>query len=176
MKYKILTIALVLFVGVGVFIFEKTKEPITIVGDAIFPVFTKEMLVNESDLVVIGTIVSTEAKKQPSIVREGSDDIVTIAKVHIEQVLSGEVEGSEMLVETPGGTVGRVTMQMSGAATFEEGERTLLFLFEKDGGMYGITGWQHGKYTLDAAGNIVSNKDIFKNMFGDIQNISEIKL
>ena len=79
-------------------------------------------LVRAADHVVVGTVVSTEARY------DHLDRIVTDATVRVDERMHGAApEGSTVIVRRLGGVVGDVGLRIEGEPTFLPGERVLLF-------------------------------------------------
>jgi hypothetical protein len=120
------------------------------VAATVVPWMDLEDMSAKADVIVLGTVESTESR--------WSDDgriIVTRAFVTVERPLKGGPR-ARVLVETPGGRVGDLAMVASGAPVFHPGERVVLFL-EPTGGpaggaaskgfvpRYGVVGWNQGR-------------------------------
>jgi hypothetical protein len=97
-------------------------------------------IVHESDVIVKGTVVATEAKW---ITDQRGSHIYTLVTLAPETTVKGAVPGKQLTVEVPGGTVGDVTESVSFSASFDKGEQVVLFL--KSGNIVG--GFQ-GKFTV----------------------------
>lgn len=95
-------------------------------------------LTARADQIVTGEVVSTEC----FAVKDGR--IYTRAVVSVGESLKG-AKTAEVEVVIPGGTVDDLTMYMSEAPSFTEGESVVLFL--KDSGNR-LAGWFQGKYVV----------------------------
>ncbi|MGB5698204.1 MAG: hypothetical protein WBM46_21320 [Polyangiales bacterium] len=82
-------------------------------------------LTSKADRIVVGRVVWTEP------VRTGHGMIRTRYRFAVEQDLRGSGD-AEVLVETLGGTIGRLAMHVDGSPSFALGERVVMFL--RDGG------------------------------------------
>lgn len=79
-------------------------------------------LVRDSDHVVLATVISTEARY------DHLDRIVTDATLRVDERMWGPArEGSTVVVRRLGGVLGDVGLRVEGEATFEPGERVILF-------------------------------------------------
>ncbi|MBM4392587.1 MAG: hypothetical protein FJ090_15810 [Deltaproteobacteria bacterium] len=106
---------------------------------------TVDQMVDASDLVVIGKVLSVEAEATPG------GRVYTYVEIEIERGLKGLAEAGDYLrLEAPGGvTAAGEFTDVSLAPRFSEGERALLFLAEKRfGTLYGTVGMSLGKYTI----------------------------
>lgn len=99
-------------------------------------------LVGTADVIVTGTVLESEAYWT-----EDGKLILTRHRIVVEETLKGAGTG-EVTVTTVGGTVGDVTLQVSGMAAFRDGERALVFL-ENSGGYSTVVGLAQGKFSLD---------------------------
>lgn len=79
-------------------------------------------LVRGADHVVVGTVVSVEARY------DHLDRIVTDATVRVDESMHGPARaGSTVVVRRLGGTIGDVGLRVEGEPSFAAGERILLF-------------------------------------------------
>jgi len=101
-------------------------------------------LARDANLIVVGTVVDVEGRWDDSLTFVHSD--VTL---QIEQSLRGNAP-AELVLRTPGGQIGGIAQRAEGAATFEPGERVLVFLTTWDDGAYKVLGYTQGKSRLIA--------------------------
>ena len=105
-------------------------------------------LTAESSTIVHGTVVSTESRWN-----EDHSLIITDVRIRVESVLKGSA-ASSVVVTQPGGTVGKLRVDVSGAMTFRAGQETVLFLQSAAEGQSIVTGLFQGRFdvTEDARG------------------------
>lgn len=96
-------------------------------------------LAREADSVVVGTVTNVQGEWDPSLNFIHSN--VTLA---VERSFHGNAS-SEIVLRTPGGFVGGIGQQVDGAATFEPGERVLVFLTTWEDGTLKVLGYAQGK-------------------------------
>src|SRR6185503_1773022 len=89
---------------------------------AVVPWMSLEEITGQAEVIVLGTVESTESAWSAD-----GRIIVTRATVSVEKPLLGGPR-ARVIVETPGGRVGDQTMIASGAPVFRVGERVVLFL------------------------------------------------
>ncbi|MBL8951475.1 MAG: hypothetical protein JNK82_11895, partial [Myxococcaceae bacterium] len=90
--------------------------------------------------------------------------IATLVEVQVTDVIKGDTSsGSTLMVRTQGGTVGKLTATVAGAALFTPGEDVLLFLepARDTAGIWLVSSMAAGKVTFvpDAAGNLRAKRD-----------------
>lgn len=106
---------------------------------------THDQMVAASDLIVEGTVLRTWAEE------DEHGHIFTRAELQVDRVLKGHAaQGDVVTVESPGGVLddGRIS-EVSLAARYAAGERTLVYLNEKRfGTLYGSVGMMMGKFTI----------------------------
>lgn len=94
-----------------------------------------------STAVVVATVGSSRQSLHPQWQRP-----LTHTTLHVDEVLYGSAPDS-VEIEQIGGVVDGVTTRIPGDATFEAGERCVLFLRKVDGGWY-LTSLGQSKYGL----------------------------
>lgn len=102
---------------------------------------TRDM-VREAAVVVRGTVT-----QQGGVYSADRSKIYTESRVQLREVVVGRVPTAEIVVRQLGGTVGQVSMVVSGVARIQPGEDVLLFL-RTDGERYYLVGMAQGKYTV----------------------------
>jgi hypothetical protein len=107
-------------------------------------VLSTEQLVDDSDVVVVGTVSATSS-------RWNADHrlILTDAIVSVENVLKGDKNLRQAKVTQVGGQVGDMTLQVSGSSSFISREKTLLFLKNGLNGSFSIIGGKQGKHLIE---------------------------
>lgn len=99
-------------------------------------------LVADSTAVVKGTALTVDSYWNAS-----HTIIFTDVVFEVEGAIVGEAPRF-VTVRVAGGTVGDYTIEALGFPTFREGERSLLFLGDRDGKAFRVTGYQLGHYRL----------------------------
>jgi hypothetical protein len=99
-------------------------------------------LVREADHVVVGTVTGIEGQWEDT-----GRFIHTNVTLSVERSLKGSAP-RELLLRTPGGEADGVAMKAHGAATFERGERVLVFLTTWDDGTAKVLGYVQGKSSV----------------------------
>jgi hypothetical protein len=118
-----------------------------------------EKLSLESDVIVIG-----EVKEIQYHWSMDKNTIVTIVTLQIQDVIKGEVNRNQILIQFPGGEIDDIGLRVSDMPTFYPRERTLVFLKsiidiqnEKNSPYvamnfwpaYSVFGAAQGKYSID---------------------------
>jgi len=85
-------------------------------------------LVEHADCIALGRVLFSESFQQPG------GQIGTWYRVRVERDLGGNAPDTEVIVETLGGRIGNVAMQVEGEPSFSVGERVIVFL--RGGGPY----------------------------------------
>jgi hypothetical protein len=101
-------------------------------------------LVNEAEIIFQGTVT----KVNPQWVGEGAQrHIVTYVTFKVEESLKGN-PGKEITLRMFGGTVDGQTMKASDAATFNVGDRDVLFVEHNGTQFIPLVGIMHGRYRV----------------------------
>lgn len=86
-------------------------------------------LVAHSDRIIIGRVLFSESFQRVD------GQLGTWHRIEVERELGGDTpDEREVIVETVGGAIGDIAMQVAGEPSFEVGERVLVFI--RDGGPY----------------------------------------
>jgi hypothetical protein len=98
-------------------------------------------LVANADGIVVGRVLGSEShwNDSPRI-------ILTVHTIAVSETLKGEDDAS-IEVFTVGGTVGNITLDVPGMATFSQGETAVVFL-EEAGIFNTVLGLSQGKFTV----------------------------
>jgi hypothetical protein len=105
-------------------------------------------LVERSKRVVVATALERACEWQ---VIGGSRRIVTLTRVRVEELVTGETpEASELMVQTLGGRIGKIGQLVDGEAELVIGENALVFTREVLSGLYGVTAMAQGHYPIVA--------------------------
>jgi len=96
----------------------------------------------ESPTIVHGTVVATSSR--------WTDDrslIVTDIRVRVNTVIKGNPP-TEVLITQPGGTVGKLRVDVSGASAYRRGQEAVLFLRPAESGQTIVTGLFQGRFDV----------------------------
>jgi hypothetical protein len=96
-------------------------------------------LARDADRVVVGTVTGIDGEWDESF-----NFIHTNVRLAVERALRGPAP-SEIVLRTPGGQVGGAAQLAHGTATFELGERVLVFLTTWEDGTPKVLGYVQGK-------------------------------
>ncbi len=129
-------------------------------GAAMVEQTVAELAVSSSDI-ISGAVTSKE-----SWWNEDKTFIFTTISVQVNELLKGTLAvASTVEVVVPGGEVGEIGLGVEHAAQFEVGEEVIVFLTLSEDGIYEVTAWEQGKYTLE--NGQVKEKDISVLSFKD---------
>jgi hypothetical protein len=105
-------------------------------------------LARDANYVVVGTVTGVEGEWDP-----GFNFIHSNVTLEVERSLQGRAPRT-LVVRTPGGRIGSEGQVAEGMATFEVGERVLVFLTTWEDGVGKVLGYEQGKsrVTSDAQG------------------------
>ena len=105
-------------------------------------------MVARADLVFVGTVVGSHSEWRTV----GSDRVIfTMTDFKTEEVLKGTAS-KVVTLQFLGGTVGDVTLSVSGTPRFESGERVVLFVEKNGTQVCPLVGVFHGKFTVKSDG------------------------
>ena len=96
-------------------------------------------LAREADHIVVGTVTGVQGEWDESARFIHSNVYLTV-----ERSFRGNAP-EEIVLRTPGGEAGGVAMQAHGAASFEVGEKVLIFLTTWEDGQAKVLGYTQGK-------------------------------
>lgn len=104
-------------------------------------------LVENANTVVIGRVVSTEAR-----MREDHQFIYTYVTLEVEDVIKGHTAraGRTIVLEELGGQVDDWIHFVEAVPSYAPGERVLAFLEDREDGYYRTWGMVQGKFTFEA--------------------------
>ena len=122
-------------------------------------------LTKRAENIIIGT-----AKEKESKWDENQKMILTYIKVHVEQVIEGNLNKSELTLLIPGGSIDNKNWIVEGAPEFTVGEKSLLFIEPEIYNTYRVVGWYQGKFKI--TGNTIESRNMKVSDF--IQSIKEI--
>jgi hypothetical protein len=110
-----------------------------------FDAFDRRTQVHGSDAIVTGRVLSVDADWN-----ENHSAIFTVAEIAVDDAWKGRC-ADRIAVQTFGGRVGHVALEVEGAARFEAGEHVVLFL-RRVGNAYSPYGMRFGKYAIVGSG------------------------
>lgn len=159
---------------------QKSKQPVVVQGSASLPELKKEEIIQQSDTIVIARVESQTSFKAQSEIRENKEDVITNVSLSVEKYLRNYYNDSfqEIIVQTLGGTVENLNMNIEGTPTFKDGERIIIFLKKKDNNVFTVYGWAQGKYSIDSNGEVgVGEQELsyFRNVFGSNLTLVEVE-
>lgn len=117
-------------------------------GASTFVKMSQKELVQDSELVVVGRVLSTNSYWEKT-----GTVIVTEAMIQVEETVFGDGP-TVVKVLTFGGEVGGFHVEAAGFPEFEVNERVLLFLEPEQDGLARVAGYQQGQFRIvrDKAG------------------------
>jgi len=126
-----------------------------------------ERLTLSADIIILGDV--EDVRYEWSLNKE---IIQTVTTLKIKEVWKGKVRYSRIFVQTPGGTIGDLSLKVSDVPVFQKGEETLVFLKRVDDVMnlqnsfsvslnylpsFSVFGQAQGKYSIDR--NMTARKE-----------------
>jgi hypothetical protein len=102
---------------------------------------TLEYLAADADSILVGQVNNV------TYYQGGEGIIYTQVTLSAEQAIKGQT-GGEVVIMVPGGKAGGLVLIVAGAASFQLGERGVVFLDETEGIFAVVSGFQ-GKFTVD---------------------------
>ena len=130
------------------------------------PRMTLEQAVDDSALIVQGTVVRTW-----SAWGDGRQFIWTHYELRVSDALKG-LASRNIVISEPGGTVGDTGMQIAGAPRYSVGEEVVLFVTRTPIGYLRTAGWGQGKYVVVDARD--SDRRVVRSSVRDITLIDPI--
>jgi len=142
-----------------------------------------EELTQLSNSVIVGKVETTVAQWS-----EDGKIIITRATIQINNVIRGDLNMKQIIVEYPGGEIGDIGLKVSDVSSLKTGEEVILFLNRKnleDDSLFSITGNAQGHYTIGVDGiarkgafSVIGDKSTIDNnvpVISLIQKIREIE-
>lgn len=116
--------------------------------------FSLRPIVVQSDLIVVGEVLNVESKWSDG---KGSM-IFTYVTVAVEEYLKGSSDSNDIVIRYPGGEIKEDNIGLlvtGGGPSFAPGEKVILILRQlADKHHYGVVDPLHGKFLIDARGNV----------------------
>ncbi len=130
-----------------------------------------EQLTKASRTVIMGQVEDVNSQWN-----EAGDRIVTRATVAVEEIIRGDLNEGQVIVEYEGGEVGEIGLKVSDSPSLIKGENVILVLEPKketrDGLIRKIVGKAQGKYSIGEDG--IARKIGFKVIRG--KNVIDTRL
>jgi hypothetical protein len=106
----------------------------------------------EADLIVVGRVTGEESKWS-----EPKKNIYTYAYISIEEYIKGFSLDKDITIRCLGGTVGDIVSAVPGMASFEKGERVVVFLIRdlRSDNFFVVRG-MYGKYKIREDNTVAS--------------------
>jgi hypothetical protein len=114
----------------------------------VVPPLSFDQLTDVSELVVSGTVTRSWAAWDSEHKYIWTHYELMVGSAH-KGAATGRVEFAE-----PGGTVTGAVMNIAGSVTYVAGDRVAVFLERMPNGYLRTTGWEQGKFNVDAAGRL----------------------
>lgn len=108
-----------------------------------FTVLTVEQLAGNADLIVHGTVVSVEVR------RDGKGRVFTAVDLRLAGVWKGAVDGPVCRVVAAGGTLGEEQVAVGGQPEYRVGDELVVFLVRNPAGEWVTLGLAHGHFRVD---------------------------
>jgi hypothetical protein len=112
---------------------------------------TLEYLAAKADSILVGEVNNV------TYYQEGEGNIYTQVTLSAEQTIKGETEG-EVVIMVPGGKVDGLVLMVTDTASFQLGERGVVFLDQEAEGIFTVVGGFQGKFIID--NNMVGDKPL----------------
>jgi hypothetical protein len=126
--------------------------------------FSDRDLAIEADAIIQGTVTSTWTDWG-----ENSRYIYTYGTVAVDRVIKGSVDGDEVMVKRPGGSIGDTRMEVYGTADVQKGQEVLLFLLDDMTYESNVLGWEQGRLNI-TDGVIEQNGEKVEDYIAKIQS------
>ncbi len=137
-----------------------------------------QQLTLAADIIVLGDV--EDVRCEWSLNKE---IILTVTTVRVKEIWKGEVQKSRVFIQTPGGTIGDLTLKVSDVSVFQKGENVLVFLktienvkhlqnsFSVSANYlpsFSVFGKAQGKYSIDR--NKIARKSGYSILKKDMEN------
>ncbi len=110
--------------------------------------------IERSTAIILGRVLSSHVEKFPRF------GIETVTEVALEEAIKGSVD-SVIRIHEPGGVLGDEARVIPGIPDFTEGDRVLLFLYQREGGEYSVNDFQLGSFHF--ARDVVGRDLVIRN-------------
>jgi Dual-action HEIGH metallo-peptidase len=95
--------------------------------------------IERSSAIVVGRVLGRHVERSPQF------GIETVTEVALEEAIKGSVD-SVIRIHEPGGVSGDEGRVIPGVPEFTDGDRVLLFLYQREGGQYCVSDFQLGSF------------------------------
>ncbi len=141
-------------------------------------------LVQDADVIILGDVenIRFEWSLNKKI-------ILTVTTLRIKEIWKGNVRDSRVFIQTYGGTIGDLTLDVSGVSVYQEGEEVLVFLKTIDDVLhlensfsvslnflpsFSVFGRAQGKYSID--NNTIARKWGYSLLDKDVDTVNVLTL
>jgi hypothetical protein len=121
----------------------------------VLPLTFTEMT-QRSKYVVTGEVVSLRSYIGPF--KDFGNVMFTDVTIRIEGVFKGAPDGNELTIQVLGGEIGDAFQRCLESPRYDKGEKVLVFLRDFNGALWN-TGWNQGKYKIDASSAMVKGDE-----------------
>lgn len=118
-----------------------------------------EEITLKSSKIIKGVVINKYSEFE-----DNSEYILTVININVRESIKGQVNQVESLV-IPGGVVGNLGMEVSGAPKFELNDEVLVFIDYDFKGRQTVTEWNHGKFLVKNNRILVDDRAIIINDF-----------
>jgi hypothetical protein len=152
MKYKTIIFNSLAFVILTLVItgivFIKTRTKISYIHNVVTPVSLPQLL-KWTDIIIIGTVTDTDSLKVPASI-PSRNRIMTDATIKVDEYVFNRHGNtpSEVIVRYEGGVFGNEQVIIDESDELLEGEHVLLFLTERNDGLFDLAAARFAKYTI----------------------------
>jgi len=115
--------------------------------------------------IVTGRVVSVNSQWDASRKR-----ITTITEFEVSETVKGQL-GNTIRIETPGGTVGDISMRVAGSPQFKVGNEVLLFVGRASQGSLHISGFSQGNFSISTDES--TGQKYVKQRTGDVRIVKQ---
>src|SRR5216684_9394687 len=95
--------------------------------------------IERSSAIIVGRVLSSHVENSPRF------GIETVTEVALEEAIKGSVD-SVIRIHEPGGVLGDEARMIPGVPAFTDGDRVLLFLYQREEGEYSVNDLQLGSF------------------------------
>ena len=95
--------------------------------------------IERSSAIIVGRVLRSHVERFPE------SGLETVTDVALEEAIKGD-PGSLVQIHVPGGVAGEEGRLLPGAPSFADGERVLLFLYQREDGSFAVNDLQLGAF------------------------------
>ena len=141
-------------------------------------------LVQDADVIILGDVENIRCEWSLN-----KKIILTVTTLRIKEIWKGNVRDSRVFIQTYGGTIGDLTLDVSGVSVYQEGEEVLVFLKTIDDVLhlensfsvslnflpsFSVFGRAQGKYSID--NNTIARKWGYSLLDKDVDTVNVLTL